>query len=175
MTVSVRKDGKERAFTFTTPLAPQAVFDYLSDFTRHPEWCRDLVEMEQQGEGPPGVGTRYRTLETMREGAKTKDTTFCEITALEAPRRIEWRARTANEKGPMAMRSHWSFEIEPEGSGSRVTQRYGFDPPNVGSKLMLAGFLPFADLMGGMGASPKNVRKHAQSLEERLAAMASGR
>jgi len=173
MAVTVGKRGREREFTFTTALAPEAVYDYLSDLTRHPDWCRDLLKLEQETDGPPGVGTRYRTAETMREGARSSETTYCEITALEPPRLVEWKARTEKTKGPMAMRSNWAFVIEPEGTGSRVTQRYSFDPPNLGSRIMLFGFTRVADLMGGLGASPKNVRKHAEALEARLAEMAA--
>ncbi len=41
------------------------------------------------------------------------------------------------------------------------------------SRAFLAVFLPIADAMGGVGASPKMVRKNMERLEQKLAAMAS--
>jgi uncharacterized protein YndB with AHSA1/START domain len=170
--VTVRKVDGARELSFATALPPEAVFDYLSDFSKHPEWCRDLVSMDRQ-EGDRGVGARYRTTESMREGSRMKSETSCEILTLERPRLIEWSARTAPSKGPMAMRSRWAFMIEPDGSGSRVTQRYSFQPPGPSSKVMLRVFSAVADIFGGMGASPKNVRKHAETLAARLDQMAT--
>lgn len=173
MAVAVRKNNGRTELSFSTALAPQAVFDYLSDFSRHSEWCRDIADMDPETEGHPDAGTRYRTTEAMREGSRMKSTTFCEITALDPPRFIEWKARTKQEKGPMAMRSYWAFRIEPEGAGCRVTQEYELQPPNKASRVMLFTFTRFADLIGGLGASPRNVHKHAEALEARLSEMAA--
>jgi uncharacterized protein YndB with AHSA1/START domain len=166
--VTMRKLDGTRELSFRTALPPEPVFDYLSDFTRHPEWCRDLVAMDKQEGTAVGVGARYETTESMREGSRMKAKTSCEVLTLDRPRLIEWSARTAASKGPMAMRSTWAFIIEPDGSGSHVIQRYSFQPPGPSSKVMLRGFSTFADLFGGLGASPKNVRKHAEALATRL-------
>jgi uncharacterized protein YndB with AHSA1/START domain len=165
MPVIAEKRGDTRSYTFTAPLPPQQVYDYLSDFHRHCEWTQELLSMEKTTEGPLGVGTQYRTLEAMKPGSKMQDTTSCEITVLEPPRRIEWRARTKADRGPMAMRSRWAFAIEPDGPGSRVTQSYAMEPPNVFARAFLAVFSTIGDLFGGMGATPKNVKKHAENLE----------
>jgi uncharacterized protein YndB with AHSA1/START domain len=159
--------------TFVTALPPSEVYAYLSDFEKHCEWVPDIVAMEKTSDGPAGVGTTYRATEAMKEGGGMKAPTFCEITALEPPRFIEWTARTKETRGPMAMRSRWSFTIEPEGEGSRVTQAAALLPPGIWSKAFLRIFLPLADAMGGLGASPKNVRRHIENLERKLAEQAA--
>jgi uncharacterized protein YndB with AHSA1/START domain len=176
MAVTVRKTGAYgREFSFSTPLAPEAVYDYLADFEKHSEWVPEIVAMEKTSEGLAGVGTTFTTTESMKPGSKMQDKTYCEITALERPRLIEWRARTEATGGPMAMRSRWAFVIEPEGDGSRVTQRGALEPPNLWSRLFLGVFVPLADgLFGGMGATPKNVVKHVERLQQVLDSKAKG-
>jgi uncharacterized protein YndB with AHSA1/START domain len=168
--VTVKKFGLgKRELTFSTKLAPEAVYDYLSDFEKHSEWVPELVKMEKTTEGPAGVGTTYKTTEALKPGSSSQDTTYCEITKLERPRLIEWQARTAATSGPMAMRSHWSFIIEPADGGSVVTQKASLDPPNVFANAFLRLFIPIADgLLGGMGATPKNVTRHVENLQKLL-------
>jgi uncharacterized protein YndB with AHSA1/START domain len=172
MSVDIKRAQGWLNISFSTQAAPEAVYDYRADLRGHGEWAGTLGAVTQTGDGPVTVGTTYRAEERMREGGKAGDVTFSEITALERPRRIAWKARTEASGGPMAMRSEWEFLIEPEGSRSRVTQRMRFDPPNLMSRIFLAIFLPIADLMGGMGASPKMVRRNVERLQEKLDAMA---
>jgi uncharacterized protein YndB with AHSA1/START domain len=174
MPVAARKTGGWLDCSFSTSAAPDRVFDYLSDLSRHGEWAGTLATVTQTSDGPLAVGATYRAEERMREGGKGGDVTFAEITALERPSRIAWKARTEPTAGPMAMRSEWEFLIQPEGTGSRVTQRMRFDPPNIWSRIFLTVFLPIGDLMGGMGATPKMVRKNAERLEAKLNQMAAG-
>lgn len=158
---------------FDAPATPDQVYDYLADFPRHGEWTGELASMEQTSTGPVSVGTTYRTVELMRDGSSMKSTTFSEILALERPRHIEWTARTSAKHGPMAMRSRWSFEIEPRDGGSHVTQRFSIQPLDVSGALFGRVFVAIADgLMGGAGASPKNVTKHAERLQQKLGAIA---
>jgi uncharacterized protein YndB with AHSA1/START domain len=176
MSIEFRRTGATSGeLSFSTPRAPEEVYAYLADFQRHKEWTSEIVSQEQTSDGPAGVGTTYRTVEAMREGSRMKAPTTCEITALEPPRRIEWKARTGASHGPMAMRSQWTFEIVPEGAGSRVTQRFRFDPPDVFGAAFMRIFVPIADgVFGGLGASPKNIRKHGEKLAEILNADSAG-
>jgi len=41
--------------------APEAVFDYLTDFSRHGEWSANPLTIEQVSKGPVGVGSRFRS------------------------------------------------------------------------------------------------------------------
>ncbi len=113
MAVTSRKAGGWLNVSVSTAVPPEQVFDFLSDLRRHSEWAATLGNVSQHSEGPPTVGTTYEAQERMRD----------EPTALERPHRIAWNARTEATGGPMAMRSQWEFLIEPDGAGSRVTQR----------------------------------------------------
>ena len=170
MTVEFKKTGATSGeLSFVTPKPPQEVFEYLADFQKHSEWVGEIVSLNRTADGPIAAGTTFATLESIRPGSRMQTTTGCEITTLEPPRLIEWKAWTAAKRGPMAMRSRWAFIIEPEGTGSRVTQRFSFDPPDMFGAMFLRIFVPIADgLMGGAGASPKNIRKHGEKLAEIL-------
>ncbi len=172
MPVEVKRAEGWLNISFWTRANPEAVYDYVADLTRHGEWAGTLGSVTRTTEGPVAVGATYRAEERMRPGGKAGDVTFSEITALDPPRRIAWKARTEPTSGPLAMRSEWEFLVEPEGAGCRVTQRMRFDPPNVMSRVVLAIFTPVADLLGGMGASPKMVRKNVERLEARLETIA---
>ena len=173
MAVTSRRSGGWLEVSFTTAAAPDQVYEFLADLRRHSEWAGTLATVTQTSEGPPVIGATYRSMERMREGSEGEEATYAELTALEPPRRIGWAARTEAPGGPMAMRSRWEFLIEPHGAGSHVTQRMRFDPPNLMSRVFLAVFLPVADLMGGVGASSRMVKKNMARLEEKLAALAA--
>lgn len=174
MAVSVKKTGANSLeLTFATALPPEQVYDYLADFSRHHEWVDEIVSMEPTNAGTGGVGTSYKTVEAIKSGSRMQAPTWCEITALERPQRIAWTAQTKATRGPMAMRSRWEFLIEPRDGGSSVTQRSVFTPPNIWSKGFVKLFLVLADGIGsGMGASPKNITKHAERLQQKLDEMA---
>src|SRR5579859_1541856 len=78
----------------------EQVFRRLSDFTRHHEFSDGLAKVEQLTPGPAGVGTRYRSEETV----PGKYVSFSEITAHEEPRRIAWKAWV-----PHVMRTEWEY------------------------------------------------------------------
>lgn len=46
--------------------APTAVFDYISDLTRHGEWSADPLQVEALDSGPVAVGQRYRSTAQVR-------------------------------------------------------------------------------------------------------------
>ena len=168
MTATLKRTGRFSCeVTFETRLSPEATYDYLSDFQKHPEWSSGLVEMTRTSQGEGGAGMTYRTIE---KAAGSKDTTLSEITALERPRLVAWKAQTEKPGWPMGARSEWSFTIEPSNGGSKVTQRMELIPA---SKLLVSGLFFVADtFFGGTGATPKAVLRNAERLESRLASLA---
>src|SRR5688500_6698355 len=42
---------------------PQALYEYLKDFTRHPEWSSNLSKVAKITDGAVQVGTRFKTAE----------------------------------------------------------------------------------------------------------------
>jgi uncharacterized protein YndB with AHSA1/START domain len=91
----------------------EQVFGRLSDFTRHSDFSGGLAKVEQSTPGPAGVGTRYRSEETV----PGKYVSYCEITALEEPRRIAWKAWV-----PHVMRTEWEYRLTPSSHGTRLVQ-----------------------------------------------------
>src|SRR5690242_403683 len=89
------------------------VYARLSDFTRHSDFAGGLAKVEQQTPGPAGVGTRFRS----EERVPGKYVSFCEITALEEPRLIAWKAWV-----PHVMRTEWEFRLTPTTTGTSLVQ-----------------------------------------------------
>lgn len=128
----------------TVPGPPADVYRYLADFTRHPEWTLNLRRVTQITPGASGPGTRFRA----REGPPpmpllkklkmmafflgglatgTKPQSECEITALEPPTRIAWSAWLPKGSGAFN-RASWEFLLEPADNGTRVVQRFSYEP-----------------------------------------------
>ena len=69
------------------------VFAFLAQGTNDPKFSPRVLEIEQVGDGPPGVGTVFRS--TVKDaGMKTKRE--FEITEFEAPSKIRWTERSKN-------------------------------------------------------------------------------
>lgn len=92
---------------------PEDVYRRLKDFTRHSDFSDGLAKVEQITPGPAGVGTRFRS----EERVPGKYVSFSEVTALEEPRRIAWRAWVKH-----VMRTEWEFRITPAAAGTRLVQ-----------------------------------------------------
>lgn len=132
---------------------PQRVYDYLVDFTRHPEWVANLAKVTQVSPGAIGVGTVFqaqesappvpfwRKLNMMRFFIAglitgTKPNSEAEITALEPGKRIAWKAGLRKGNG-WFNRAEWEILLQPHGSGARLTQRLRFLPQTATAARMV--------------------------------------
>jgi uncharacterized protein YndB with AHSA1/START domain len=108
---------------------PEEVFAYATDPARFAEWQADVIGVRVEGEGPPGVGSRFTT--TRRVGGAERTMTQ-EITEHHAPR--SWAA--AGIDGPV--RPSASITVEPLGDGarSRVTFTLDFEGHGIGRPLV---------------------------------------
>jgi uncharacterized protein YndB with AHSA1/START domain len=88
---------------------PEAVYDYVADIGRHPEWAAQKLVMRPLGDG------RFESLMTM--GAM-KARAVVRVEAAERPTAFTYVADD-NVSGP----HRWTFEIKPDESGSRITLR----------------------------------------------------
>lgn len=121
-----------------------AVYNYLADFTRHPEWVKNVQKVTPLNGRQAGVGARFKTqegvppvgprqklkmmLHFMRgvfSGAKTYS--IAEITALESGRRIAWRGGVPKGNGYFNI-SDWEVLLESQGKATRLTQRFCYRP-----------------------------------------------
>jgi uncharacterized membrane protein len=163
-----------------------ALYAYLLDFPRHPEWVSNLSRVNQVTSGPVGVGTIFRCQEgpppvppltkvrMMRHfiggllrGAKPYSRT--EITALEPGRRIAWRAGVPRGEGYFNL-AEWEFILQPQGDATRLVQRFRYRPQTPGAARMVGA----AGADGITRACAVNLGHLKIVAEQNLAQTASG-
>lgn len=103
--------------TFQTNTLPEAVFEYLADFTNTMEWDPGTRSCERVS-GDGGVGTTYRNVSSFM--GRTVEVTYT-ATELERPGRVHFVGRNAQFEG------HDIFDLRPQsGGGTEVTYRADF-------------------------------------------------
>lgn len=130
------------------------VYDYLADFSRHAEWNKNIYKLWQTTKGPIGVGTRFRAMEGAPPAALgkqlkamvqvmagmltgAKPLSEAEITALMPNRHIAWTGIFAKIDGEFN-RAEWAIDLEPDGTATRVIQRFRYLPQTTAARHMLA-------------------------------------
>ncbi len=98
---------------------PEKVFNYLADFARHSEWSMSVATLEQMTPGPVGVGTEFKSSETL----PIEFVSFAKITALDAPTRVAWESTDHQ-----VFRTVWELEMSPNAGGTHLVQRVTFYP-----------------------------------------------
>jgi uncharacterized protein YndB with AHSA1/START domain len=92
----------------------EEVFAFLADGENDPKFSPRVLEISKVTDGPPGVGTRYKS--TVKDaGAKTKRE--FELTEFEPPTKIRWAERSKN----IVTATEGGYDLAPEGTGTRVT------------------------------------------------------
>lgn len=121
--------------TFTTTASPEAVFDYLADFTHTEEWDPPTVSCER-AYGTGGVDTVYRNV--TRFWGREVQTAYTTVEA-ERPTRLHFTAHNSAFDGDD------TITIRPSGTGSEVTYSAQFRFSGA-SRLLVPGaaaYLPF--------------------------------
>lgn len=90
------------------------VFAFLADGTNDPKFSPRVLEIAETTDGPPGVGTIYRS--TVKD-AGMKSTREFELTEFDPPRRIRWAERSKN----IVTAAEGGYDLAPEGDGTRLT------------------------------------------------------
>lgn len=98
--------------TVTINRPPEAVFAYVLDGERCPEWRSHVLDIKRLS-GDGGVGTTYAQGVAGPMGRRI--TADYEVTVCEPNRLLEFQTIA----GPA--RPHGRFEVAPEGSGSRLS------------------------------------------------------
>jgi hypothetical protein len=92
----------------------EEVFAFLSDGENDKKFSARVLEMAKTTDGPPGVGTVYKS--TVKDaGMKTKRE--IELTAFDAPSKIRWHERSKN----LVTSGEGGYDLASEGPGTRVT------------------------------------------------------
>ncbi len=129
----------------------EAVYDYVLDFSKHPEWNYQPVKVTKTSAGAIGVGSTFETVERAPESTPwlfnklfvplftfiigAKPYTEAEITALTPNQRIVWQARAPVRNG-VAMIAHWEIVLTPQQDGTQVSQRFHYTPQTRFAKMM---------------------------------------
>jgi uncharacterized protein YndB with AHSA1/START domain len=99
---------------------PEQVWTLLTDITRAGEWSHETQGGEWlDGADGPAVGACFRG---RNQNGRTKWSRQCEVVAADAPRTISWR--TVPTKVVYRDSTIWTYELEPTGTGCRITQRF---------------------------------------------------
>jgi uncharacterized protein YndB with AHSA1/START domain len=92
----------------------EEVFAFLAEGTNDPKFSPRVQEIARTTDGPPGVGTRFRS--TVKDAGMTTKREF-EYTEFQPPSRIRWAERSKN----VVTASDGGYDLAPEGSGTRLT------------------------------------------------------
>ena len=117
----------------------ERVWAVVSDLRRMPEFSPELRRVVPLGRRTGGVGARI--LGINRRGLAVWPTTS-RVTRWEPERAVAWKTR---ESG-----ATWVYELEPDGSGTRVTSRRVLAAYSTGTTLM-------APLIGGAAAHDREL------------------
>jgi len=163
--------------TIVIQASPEAIYKYLVDFRRHPEWAQNLSKVTLTSEEPIKVGTTFKTQEgppPVKPGTKlkmmlhflsgvlsgAKPYSEARITALEPNRRIAWEAWIPKSNQYFSF-VEWEIIIEPQGTASRLTQQFRYDPPDPGGKRMI-GAAGVSGLESAMAVNLAHLKHHLE-------------
>jgi carbon monoxide dehydrogenase subunit G len=92
----------------------EAVFAFLADGENDPKFSPRVLEMAKATDGPPGVGTVYRS--TVKDAGMTTKREF-KLTEFEPPTRIRWSEVSKN----LVTASEGGYDLAPAGAGTQLT------------------------------------------------------
>lgn len=140
--------------------SPESLYERIADVTRTPELTPDIVKVVWlDGATEATVGARFKAINSAGRGPNWPNKPV--ITVAEPGREIGW-ARTE----PFGGTVEWRYRFEPEGTGTRVTERYEVVKP-----LRLMGWFIIGTLYG-LKDRRADLRASMERTLERLAELA---
>jgi uncharacterized protein YndB with AHSA1/START domain len=108
-------------FKIQVQAAPEAVFDYLADVSRHTEWAnpKSSMKMEDVSGGAPGGGHKYRSTGVFTGKAVSAD---IEVTAFERPTHFALRT-DQHQEGKKDVWYENDYQLRSENGGTLVVKR----------------------------------------------------
>ena len=116
----------------------EEVFAYLTDVTRHPDWDAFTEKVELRNPGNEhGVGAEWKVYERLnlfsqgKRGTRWKNTmgvAHREMREIVPYSRVAWHTHPVPAIG---INADFTFELEPEGEGTRVKQTVQLNIPGV--------------------------------------------
>jgi uncharacterized protein YndB with AHSA1/START domain len=114
------------------------VYAVLTNPTRSPEWSKNAIKGELLTEGPPGVGSRRRTVVKGIGGIGTMESVF-EVTEIDPLRAVALKQVSASWGGSGATR----YEFTPVNGGTRVDWTWELNPTGL-MGILMGPLLPLA-------------------------------
>ncbi len=99
---------------------PTAVWEVVGDPRRTGEWSHECLEVQfVGGDAAPALGACFRGRNRVGRNGWSRT---CEIVGYDPGREISWR--TVPTQLVYRDSTIWTITVEPEGDGTRITQRY---------------------------------------------------
>lgn len=134
---------------------PEVVYDLVSDITRMGEWSPECHRCRWVGEATtPVAGARFRGWNRFRGLRWSR---VCEVVTADRGREFSFRTVP---KGVFRDSTRWTFEFHPEGSGTRLVQRYVVEKPS-------RPILLFDRISGHPQALEDGMRQTVERIKER--------
>ena len=102
--------------------APEAVFKYVSDLTRHPEWSGGRLKIEPVAPGPVAVGSQYHSHGDVA-GQKDRPNEL-RVSQYQPPARFAFVAQDADFGGVLH-----EFTFEPQAGGTLLQRTVTISMP----------------------------------------------
>lgn len=133
--------------------APEAVFDYVSDIKRHPEWALHPLVMRELGDG---------TFESTATVIHLEPRTLIRVETADRPRLFTFIC-----DDNIAGKYRWTFDITPAGTGCRV--RYSLERLQAPLWVQLTQPWSLWPLTGrpGMLAGLTNIKRAVEATERK--------
>jgi uncharacterized protein YndB with AHSA1/START domain len=122
----------------TINASPQAIFDIVSNPSRHVELAgsAELTTMRQEPAGPVGTGTHFHAEETvkMADGSGMDLTADSIVVTYDAPNSFSWIVNPALPE--QVRRIQWWFRMSPQGSGTKVVHEVEVDWGDITNEMI---------------------------------------
>ena len=115
---------------------PQEVWDLITDVTRIPEFSPEVVAARWLGDAGPAPGARFAGTNRLGDFEWER---VCTVVELDPPRAFAYVVGDRFDGSPSA---RWSFELEEDGDGTYVTQRFSHLPEGRSGTRLLADQAP---------------------------------
>ena len=144
--------------------SPEAVFNIVSDLTRHKELAGsgELVKVRKLTEGPCCLGAMIEADESIKMGDQVMEfAAKSVVVAYDSPKVISWMPSP-----PVPTRRiQWWFQLTPEGQGTRVSHEVEVDLGEAAA--MFGGVESYkatrgVDIARGLEKTLENLRKAAE-------------
>lgn len=141
--------GRRYEQTIRIDASPEAVFDYVADFARHPEWATNPLEVEVTSNGPVAEGSTFTSVGKLFGRHRDRG----RVTEFERARRLVFET-----EGDVGTVLNW-FTLEGSGGGTTVTKGQQVTRSSLLTKLT-APVVPVV--------VPRSLRQNLEAIKSRV-------